>query len=106
MPRRDGNTDWSDSADQILRRAPDDSGARQPLRAQARLVALLSSSAPLNALLDGLATYVETWAEHLHCSVLLADPAGHQLHAAAAPSLPVAYVQAVDPVPIGIGYGS
>jgi len=67
---------------------------------------LLGSSAPLNALLDGLATYVETWAKDLYCSVLVVDQSGRQLRPAAGPSLPEAYVQAIDPVPIGVGYGS
>ncbi len=70
------------------------------------MLALLGSSAPLHALLDGLATYVETWAEQLCCSVLLADKSGRLLRPVAAPSLPLAYVQAIDPVTIEIGQGS
>ena len=89
-----------------MRRAPQSSSGRQPLPAQARLLALLGSTAPLHALFDGLATYVETWAEELFCSVLLADKSGRLLRPAAAPSLPLAYVQAIDPVTIEIGQGS
>jgi PAS domain S-box-containing protein len=69
------------------------------------LLALLSSAAPLNVLLGGLASYVETWTEGLHCTLLLVDPTGRLLRPAAAPSLPEAYTHAIDPVPIGIGEG-
>src|SRR6478609_1301077 len=106
MPRRAGKASWADSVAAILQHAPKLDSGRQPLRAQARLLALLGSSAPLNALLDGLATYVETWAKDLYCSVLVVDQSGRQLRPAAGPSLPEAYVQAIDPVPIGVGYGS
>ncbi len=105
MPHDTERTEWADSIDAIVRRAPQ-SPPGQSLAAQARLLALLGSPAPLHALLDGLATYVETWAEGLYCSVLLVDKSGQLLRLVAAPSLPLAYVQAIDPVPIGIGYGS
>lgn len=75
------------------------------LRAQVRLLALLTSAAPLNVLLDGLATYVETWATGLHCTVLLVDPTGRLLLPGAAPSLPEAYAIAIGPVPIADGSG-
>jgi PAS domain S-box-containing protein len=88
-----------------LKKAPK-STARGSLGAQVRLLALLGSAAPLGVLLDGLATYVETWAEDLYCSVLLADPTGRLLQPGAAPSLPAAYVNAIDPVPIAVGRGS
>ncbi len=106
MPHSAGKADWADSVDAIVQCAPQSTSGRQPLCAQARLVALLGSAAPLNALLEGLANYVESWAEGLYCSVLLADKSGRLLRPAAAPSLPSAYVQAIDPVPIGNGYGS
>ena len=105
MPRRTGNADWTASVNAIVRRAPKSASARDTLSAQVSLLALLGSAAPLNVLLDGLATYVETWAEGLYCSVLLVDPTGRLLRPGAAPSLPVAYVQAVDPVTIAIGQG-
>ncbi len=106
MPRKAGKTNWADSVEAIVRRAPPSTSSRQPLPAQARLLALLGSAAPLNALLEGLATYVETWAEDLYCSVLLVDKSGRVLRPGAAPSLPIEYVQAIDPVPIGVGRGS
>src|SRR5256885_11956642 len=106
MPRTAENTNWAASVDSIVRCAPRSASQRDPLRAQVRLLALLSSPAPLNVLLDGLATYVETWAHGLHCTVLLVDPTGRLLRPGAAPSLPDAYTRAIDPVPIGIGEGS
>src|SRR5882762_10304016 len=106
MPRRAENTNWAAAVDSIVSRAPRSASERDPLRAQVRLLALLRSAAPLNVLLDGLASYVETWAEGLYCTILLVDPTGRLLLPGAAPSLPHAYTHAIDPVPIGIGEGS
>src|SRR5437016_14531481 len=106
MPRTAENTNWAATVDSIVSRAPRSTSQRDHLRAQVRLLALLSSAAPLNVLLDGLASYVETWTEGLHCTVLLVDPTGRLLRPGAAPSLPEAYTRAIDPVPIGIGEGS
>ena len=106
MPRIAANKDWAASVDEIVERAPQSPCERGPLSAQVRLLALLGSAAPLNALLDGLAAYVESWSEGLYCSVLLVDPTGRLLRPGAAPSLPAAYVQAIDPVPIALGRGS
>jgi PAS domain S-box-containing protein len=103
---RPKKSDWAATVDAIVRRTPAAVSARDPLRAQVRLLALLGSAAPLNVLLDGLAAYVETWAEGLHCTVLLVDPTGRLLVPGAAPSLPDAYTHAIGPVPIGIGEGS
>jgi PAS domain S-box-containing protein len=98
--------DWRATVDAIVRRTQAPASARDPLRAQIRLLALLNSAAPLNVLLDGLAVYVETWAEGLHCTVQLVDPTGRLLVAGAAPSLPDSYTHAIDTVPIGVGEGS
>ncbi len=99
------SSDWVGTVDAIVCRIPTSASERDPLRAQVRLLALLSSAAPINALLDGLASYVETWAEGLYCTVLLVNPTGRLLRPGAAPSLPDAYTHAIDPVPIGIGEG-
>src|SRR5438067_8026890 len=106
MPRTAENTNWAATVDSIVSRAPRSASHRDPLTAQVRLLALLSSAAPLNVLLGALASYVETWTEGLHCTVLLVDPTGRLLRPGAAPSLPDAYTRAIDPVPIGIGEGS
>jgi PAS domain S-box-containing protein len=103
---RIAGSDWACAVDAILKNAPESALPRGSLGAQVRLLALLGEAAPLTVLLDGLATYVETWAEGLYCSVLLTDPAGRLLRPGAAPSLPVAYVAAINPVPIATGRGS
>ncbi len=99
-------SDWASAVDAIVGRTPASASQPNDLRAQVRLLALLSSAAPLNVLLDGLASYVETWAEGLHCTVLLVDPTGRLLVPGAAPSLPAAYANAIGPVPIEDGRGS
>ena len=106
MPRRAEKADWTASVEAIVRRAPKSGVGPESLGAQIRLLALLGSAAPLNVLLDGLATYVETWADGMLCSVMLADAAEGLLRPAAAPSLHADYVNAIDPVPIGDGSGS
>jgi PAS domain S-box-containing protein len=70
------------------------------------LLALLSSAAPLNVLLDGLATHVETWSEGLHCTILIVDSTRRMLQPGAAPSLPLSYTEAIGQVPIAVGEGS
>jgi PAS domain S-box-containing protein len=97
---------WSASVDAIVDRAPKSAMAPHSLGAQIRLLALLGTAAPLNVLLDGLAKYVETWADGMLCSVMLVDPSGKLLRPAAAPSLQDAYVRAIDPVAIAEGRGS
>src|SRR5207248_4356371 len=67
MPPTAEHKNWAAAVDSIVRCAPRSASQRDPVRAQVRLLALLSSPAPLNVLLDGLATYVETWAHGLHC---------------------------------------
>src|SRR5437870_13700997 len=106
MPPTAEHKNWAAAVDSIVRCAPRSASQRDPLRAQVRLLALLSSAAPLNVLLDGLATYVETWAHGLHCTVLRDDPTARPLRPCAAPSPPEAYTRAIDPVPSGIAGGA
>ena len=106
MARRAEKTEWSASVEAIVGRAPKSGVGPDSLGAQIRLLALLGSAAPLNVLLDGLATYVETWADGMLCSVMLADTTEGLLRPAAAPSLHADYVSAIDPVHIGDGRGS
>jgi two-component sensor histidine kinase/GAF domain-containing protein len=98
--------DWATAVDAIVRRTPASASQPSDLRAQIRLLALLGSAAPLNVLLEGLATYVETWAEGLLCAVLLVDATGRMLIGGAAPSLPADYGRAIGPVRIAEGNGS
>jgi hypothetical protein len=98
VPPAAASSNWASAVDAIVRRTPTSGSQANDLRAQVRLLALLSSAAPLNVLLEGLATYVETWAEGLHCTVLLVDSTGRLLLPGAAPSLPAAYANAIGPV--------
>ena len=93
MPRKATTTDWAAAVESIVRLAPKSRSELDPLAAQVRLLALLGSAAPLNVLLEGLASYVETWAQGVLCSVLLVDPLGQKLVLGAAPSLPAAYLR-------------
>jgi PAS domain S-box-containing protein len=100
------SANWIGLLDTIEQRWPMGALGRDPLRSQARLLALLGSAAPLPALLDALATYVETWAEDMLCAVMLVDPSGRMLLPGSGPSLPESYVRAIGAVPIGETQGS
>jgi len=106
VARRAEKTDWSASVEAIVQRAPKSGLGPGSIGAQIRLLALLGSAAPLNVLLEGLANYVETWADGMLCSVMLADPDAHVLRPAAAPSLHADYISAIDRVSISDGSGS
>src|ERR1700693_6537260 len=76
------------------------------LRAFARLLALASSREPLVALLDELLRVAEQLTPEMRCSILLADLSAGVLRSGAAPSLPLAYTNAIDGLPIADGVGS
>ena len=93
-------------ADRLASAAPPSAAFRiGALGAQARLLTLLGTDAPLPILLDALARYVETWAPSLLCSILLRDPRRNLLVRGAAPSLPREYVELIDDIPIGDDVG-
>jgi diguanylate cyclase (GGDEF)-like protein/PAS domain S-box-containing protein len=72
---------------------------------QASLLELIASGAPLTRVLDLLARFVEEHSADALASILLLDQDGTLRHGAA-PSLPAAYVQAIDGVAIGPDVGS
>src|SRR5438270_110717 len=74
MPPTAEHKNWAAAVDSIVRCAPRSASQPDPPLAQVRLLALLSSPAPPNVLLDGPATYVETSAHGLHCAVPLGHP--------------------------------
>src|SRR5260370_8866761 len=76
------------------------------LRAFARLLALTSSREPLVALLDELLRFAEQLTPEMRCSILRADLSTGVLRSGAAPSLPLAYTNAIDGLPIPDGVGS
>lgn len=93
-------------ADRLARTAPTSAPFRAgSLGAQARLLSLLGTDAPLPVLLDALARYVETWAPSMFCSILLRDRDRNVLVRGAAPSLPAGYVAGLGEIPIGDGVG-
>jgi two-component system, cell cycle sensor histidine kinase and response regulator CckA len=70
------------------------------------ILEMIALDAPLADVLDRLMRLTETRCEGLLASVLLLDPEGKRLCHAAAPSLPAAYIRAIDGTPIGPSVGS
>ncbi|MHC5002273.1 MAG: response regulator [Planctomycetota bacterium] len=73
---------------------------------QANVLELLVSGRPLPEVLQALVLSIESEIEGLICSVLLLDEDGKHLRHGAAPSLPYAYVRAIDGITIGPKVGS
>ena len=73
---------------------------------QAELLELVASGTPLPTVLDALTQFVERHSERVLASVLLLDEDGLHLRHGSAPSLPVAYSEAIDGVAIGPAVGS
>ena len=79
----------------------------EALRAgQSRVLEMIATSAPLEDILTSLMHLIESQAEGMLCSVLLLDEDGLHMRHGAAPSLPEAYIRALDGVPIGPRAGS
>jgi len=70
------------------------------------ILEMIALDAPLADVLDRLMRLTEARFEGLFASVLLLDPEGRRLCHAAAPSLPAAYMRAIDGTPIGPSVGS
>ncbi|AME27166.1 EAL domain-containing protein [Caballeronia sordidicola] len=73
---------------------------------QGRVLEMIAMSTPLNRVLDSLARLVESQLIGMTASILLLDADGAHMRHGAAPSLPGAYVQALDGIPIGPKVGS
>lgn len=73
---------------------------------QNRVLAFIAQGAPLADSLTELIRFLEDQAPDTLCSVLLLDDAGAHLTHGAAPSLPRAYVEAIDGAAIGPRAGS
>ena len=71
-----------------------------------RILAELVGGAPLKPLLDGIVAFVEEQLPGALCSLLLLDDETGRLRHAAAPSLPVAYLEAIDGVEVGPDVGA
>ncbi|HQY93208.1 PAS domain S-box protein, partial [Caldilinea sp.] len=81
-------------------------GLEEMLSAQNRILEMIAASAPLTATLESLAREIEMQAPGMMASILLLDEEGMHLRHVAAPSLPAAYLQAIDGQPIGEKAGS
>jgi PAS domain S-box-containing protein len=73
--------------------------------AQHQVLGMIATGSALPDVLDCLVRLVEQQTNGMRCSVLMLDEDGSIRHGAA-PSLPEAYVQAIDGLPIGPRHGS
>ena len=73
---------------------------------QAQILEMIATNAPLADVLDHLARLIEAQLPGVQIAVLLLDEDGVHLRHGAAPSLPEAYVKAVDGLEIGPNVGS
>lgn len=80
--------------------------AGQILDRQAHILELIAAATPLPQVLTEILTSLERMMPGARCSVLLLDREQRTLHHGAAPSLPGAYVAAIDGMPIGDSAGS
>lgn len=80
--------------------------AQRLLAWESSAMKLISSTAPLQEVLDGLMLSLEEQAPGALCSILLLDDDGIHLRHGSAPNLPAAYSHAVDGVAAGPKVGS
>lgn len=80
--------------------------AERILAAEKQILEMIGADAPLTDVLGTICRMIEELSDGALCSVLLLDDQGRQLHHGAAPSLPEAYVRAIDGVAIGPKAGS
>jgi PAS domain S-box-containing protein len=74
--------------------------------AESRILEMIARDAPLEQILEQLVRVVEAQFAGLVCSVLLLDVDGQHVRHGAAPSLPLAYTEAIDGLCIGPKAGS
>jgi C4-dicarboxylate-specific signal transduction histidine kinase len=73
---------------------------------ESRILEMVARDAPLQEILEELVRLVECQFAGLLCSVLLLDDDGQHVRHGAAPSLPTAYIHAINGLPIGPKAGS
>src|SRR6266404_2948594 len=73
---------------------------------QGRILEMITASAPLADILTRIVLLMEAQADGLRCSILVLSNDGKHMRHGAAPSLPEAYVEAVDGLLIGPRVGS
>ena len=80
--------------------------AEQLLAVQSQVLGQVAAGAPLPGTLDMLARAIEAQVPGMQASILLLDTDGVHMRHGAAPSLPEAYIHAIDGLPIGERVGS
>jgi PAS domain S-box-containing protein len=73
---------------------------------ESRILEMIARDAPLEKILENLVRVVEDQFAGLLCSVLLLDDDGQHVRHSAAPSLPMAYMKAIDGLSVGPNAGS
>src|SRR6267378_1427774 len=73
---------------------------------QTRVLEMVAANVPLPEILTNLVLLMEAQADGMHCSILVLHADGKRVQHGAAPSLPEAYVKAVNGAPIGPRNGS
>ena len=73
---------------------------------QSRVLQMIAAHKPLGDILKSLVLLIEAQSPDMLCSVLLLSDDGNHIRHGAAPSLPDAYVKAIDGAPIGPKHGS
>lgn len=73
---------------------------------QSLILQRIAANAPLNEVLNRLVLLIEAQSPDMLCSILLLSDDGDHIRHGAAPSLPEAYVKAIDGSPIGPRHGS
>ncbi len=73
---------------------------------QSKILEMIAANAPLGEILERLMLLIEAQSPEMLCSVLLLSDDGNHIRHGAAPSLPDAYVKAIDGAPIGPKNGS
>ncbi|WP_049974362.1 ATP-binding protein [Azospirillum sp. B4] len=80
--------------------------AERLLTVERKVLGMTAGRAPLSAVLSALCSGMEAELEGGLCSIVLLGAEGGHIRAGAAPSLPMAYVRAIDGVPVGPASGS
>ena len=78
----------------------------QMLASETRVLEMMGSDAPLSAVLEEICRMIEGVSSGVLCAVMLLDDEGAHLRRGAGPSLPEAYMQAIDGMAIGPSCGS
>jgi PAS domain S-box-containing protein len=73
---------------------------------QGRVLEMIATGAPLERILTNLLLLIEQQGDQMLCSILLLSEDGTHVRHGAAPSLPQAYVEAINGAPIGPKNGS